>query len=170
MNIGVKSQLRKACQIKYSTLFSFPQKRSKQAIHSFIPKMWEMSHMPPSPVDSKGVVCSVAKTSLSLLQLIPNSAARILTRARKCENKTQILLYRNWGSFKKKKKIVNLKIVFITFKDLRGLAEIWPLMSIPLHTHFLELLLCFPLCFVSCSGFLVPLLCALNVFRFIGKH
>ncbi len=86
------------------------QSDSEKLVHAFISSRLDYCN---------GLFAGLAKQTLNKLQLIQNAAARVLTRTRRCEHITPVLISLHWLPVKQR---IDFKILLIVFKAMNGLA------------------------------------------------
>ena len=75
-----------------------------------------------------GLYTTLSRSSLSRLQLVQNTAARILTNTPRRSHITPVLMGLHWLPIKAR---IDFKILLITFKALHGLAPVYILDLLP---------------------------------------
>lgn len=86
------------------------QSDSEKLVHAFISSQLDYCN---------GLFAGLAKQTLNKLQLIQNAAARVLTKTRRCEHITPVLISLHWLPVKQR---IDFKILLIVFKVMNALA------------------------------------------------
>ena len=86
------------------------QKDAEKIIHAFVSSRLDYCN---------ALYSGCPKNNINKLQLVQNAAARILTKTRRTEHITPVLFFLHWLPIEAR---IDLKILFLTFKALHGLA------------------------------------------------